>query len=376
MQVLVILVSVVYYLFVGFLIQAWRKKIPQKTNPQVREPKVSVVIAVRNESETIGCIMDSLSRQDYSADRFEVIVMDDGSTDHTSEIVQVKGKRLSCDLILGVTGADQLGGNGKKVAITRGVELAKGELILITDGDCRVEPQWISSHVKWFLDYQADFLAGPVRIKGDTAFWQRWQALEFASLVGTGAAFINAGVPLFCNGANMAFRKEVFLSSGGYGDNSHVPSGDDVYLMQKIYASGGKVVFVKDCKAIVETRLQPTWKDFFHQRNRWAGKWHHQHSWYGFLVPVMLFTYYFLLTVSVFLTIFGLFPWWLLLFLLVMKLVLEYIFLRNVMVFQGNKIKMGIFTISSLAYAFYALLFGITANLMGFQWKGRKHKRL
>ncbi len=376
MQLLVILVSLVYYLFVGFLIRAWRKNIQQKTVPQVRKPMVSIVIAVRNESETIGCLMDSLSRQDYSADRFEVIVMDDGSIDHTLEIVQVKGRRLSCDLILGVTGADQLGGSGKKVAITRGVELAKGELILITDGDCRVGSQWISSHVRWFLDHQADFLAGPVRIKGETTFWQLWQVLEFASLVGTGAAFINAGAPLFCNGANMAFRKEVFLTSGGYGDNSHISSGDDVYLMQKIHASGGNVVFVKDCKAIVETRPQPSWKDFFHQRNRWAGKWRHQQSWRAFLVPVLLFTYYFLLTVSLFLTAFGLFPLWILLLLLVMKLFLEYVFLRNVMIFLGNKIKMSIFTISSLAYAFYALLFGITANLMGFSWKGRKHKRL
>jgi len=376
MQVIIIAASIVYFLFVSFLIKNWNKILSHKIVAQVKHPMVSVVIAARNESETIGCLIDSLSRQDYSADRFEVIVMDDGSTDHTLDIVQVKGRRLSSDLVLGITGADQLEGSGKKVAIAGGVELAKGELILVTDGDCRVGPKWISTHVKWFLNHKADFLAGAVQLKEGTTFWQRWQTLDFASLVGTGAAFINAGVPLFCNGANMAFRKETFLNLGGYDDNSHISSGDDVYLMQKIHASGGNVIFVKDNDAIVETRPQATWKDFFHQRNRWAGKWHHRQTWYAVLVPVLLFVYYFLLTLTLFFVVFGLFTWWKLLLILIVKLIFDYIFLRNVMGFFGRKMKIGVFTFSSFIYAFYALFFGITANLVGFRWKGRKHKRV
>lgn len=376
MQIIIIVASVVYYLFVTFLIKAWHKRISQETAPKVNLPMVSVIIAVRNESETIGCLMDSLCRQDFSADKFEVIVMDDGSTDHTSEVVQVKSRRLSSDLVLGVTGEGELEGSGKKVAITRGVELAKGELILITDGDCRVGPKWISTHVNWFLNHQADFLAGPVQLKEGNTFWQQWQALDFASLVGTGAAFINAGIPLFCNGANMAFRKKAFISSGGYDGNSHISSGDDVYLMQKIHASGGNVIFVKDNNAIVETRPQPTWKAFFNQRNRWTGKWHHNQPWYALLVPVLLFTYYFIMTLTLFFAICGLFQWWIILFLLGVKLIFDYIFLRNIMNFFGRKMNVGIFTISSLIYAFYALLFGITANLAGYRWKGRKYRRI
>lgn len=371
-----ILMSAIYYLFLIFLIRSWNKKTPVSDKQEAAEsPFVSVIIAVRNEEETIGCLLDGLAHQDYPAERFEVIVMDDGSMDSTLEVVQVKGRHLPCELKMGVTGVDQLKGTGKKTAIAEGIELAAGELILITDGDCRVGIQWISAMVNSFLSRGADFLAGPVRLKNGTGFWHQWQVLEFASLTGTGAAFIQSGQPLFCNGANMAFRKKVFYSLGGYSGNERFASGDDVFLMKKIHTSGGKVVFVKNRKAIVETKPLPAWRDFFHQRNRWAGKWHRHQSALSLLVPVFLFAYYLLMLATLTLVVMGSFTWWILLLLLVIKVVFDYLFLRNVMIFLENMLNISIFVVSSLGYFLYAVFFGITANLMGFHWKGRKHKR-
>ena len=366
--------SVLYYLFLGYLIKFWnRKDILPAESKKGKNPFISVIVAVRNEEETIGCLIDGLVHQTYPAENFEVIVMDDSSTDDTLEIVQAKGRQLSCELKIGITGAEPPTGSGKKAALEEGIELAGGELILVTDGDCRVGKKWISTMAGRYSEGGADFLAGPVRLNDGNGFWQQLQVMEFASLTGTGGAFIHAGRPLFCNGANMAFRKEMFYKVNGYAGNKTWASGDDVFLMQKIHAAGGKVAFVKDRKAIVSTNPINRWKDFFHQRNRWAGKWYRNRDILSVLVPVFLFLYYLFMVVSLILVLAGLINGWVFLILIVIKWVLDFIFLKNVMNFLQNKWNIGIFVAGSMIYAFYALFFGVTANLTGFRWKDRKY---
>ncbi len=371
-----VVVSVIYYLFVVFLITFWNKRSTAPAERDTREyPLISVVVAVRNEEETIGCLIDGLAHQHYPADKFEVIIVDDGSMDDTLEIVQAKGRHLSCELKIGISGADHAAGGGKKAALSKGIEMAGGELILVTDGDCRVGPRWILTMVIWFLDREADFLSGPVRLSVEDSFWQQWQTLEFASLIGAGAAFINAGSPLFCNGANMGFRKEVYKLVDRHSEDKSLASGDDVYLMQRIHAAGGKVIFVKDGGAIVQTRPLSRWKDFFHQRNRWAGKWYKYQGLFAPLLPVFLFLYYLIMLTALIFVIKGVISWWVFMILIVVKVVLDHIFLKNVVNFLKNRLNIGIFVLASLGYAIYALFFGISSNVTGFQWKGRKYGR-
>ena len=368
--------SVLYYLFVVFLITFWNRETVRPEEPVAGEyPLVSVVIAVRNEEETIGCLIDGLAHQQYPADRFEVIIVDDGSMDDTLEVVQAKGRHLSCELKIGISGTDQITGSGKKAALSKGIEMARGELIMVTDGDCRVGSQWISVMSAWFLKQKADFLAGPVSLKVTGGFWQSLQALEFASLTGAAGAFLQAGKPLFCNGANMAFTIDAYDAVEGHARGRMMASGDDVYLMQSIHASGRKVSFVKDIRALVQTMPLSRWHDFFHQRNRWAGKWNKFQGVFALLLPVFLFFYYLIMVTALIFAIVGWFNWLVFLFLIAVKVIVDYIYLKKVVNFLRNKLNIGIFVLASLGYAFYALFFGISSNLTGFQWKGRKYRR-
>src|SRR5690606_24407046 len=116
--------------------------------------------------------------------------------------------------------------------------------------------------------------SGGVRIRQDGNLFSALQAMEFASLIGSGAATLALGIPVMCNGANLAFRKEAFQQAGGYGDNNHVPTGDDVFLLRRIFSHDPRSVrFNAFPESVTETEPASTLSEFVRQRIRWASKW-------------------------------------------------------------------------------------------------------
>ena len=110
----------------------------RKNSISDRMPMVSVVVAARNEAIFIEGCLRALGQQDYPSDKYEVIVVDDGSTDGTD--------RLAIDSQDGPTAMRLLrtgGGGSKKAALSLGISAAKGEIILSTDADCLVAAGWI-----------------------------------------------------------------------------------------------------------------------------------------------------------------------------------------------------------------------------------------
>jgi glycosyltransferase involved in cell wall biosynthesis len=110
---------------------------------------VSVVTACRNEAENIQDLLSDIADQNYPPDKYEVIIIDDNSTDNTfrtaSEYTGIKNLATIRNK-----------GRGKKEAIKTGVSRASGELIIATDGDCRAGPEWISSIAQFYDKYKPD----------------------------------------------------------------------------------------------------------------------------------------------------------------------------------------------------------------------------
>ena len=99
------------------------------------------------------------------------------------------------------------------------------------------------------------------------------QTLEFSYLIGIGAAFIGNGRASTCNGANLAYRKDVFYQVGGFTGIDDLASGDDELLLQKVAERfAGRIGFLKHFDAVVYTHAKPTLADFLQQRRRWASK--------------------------------------------------------------------------------------------------------
>jgi cellulose synthase/poly-beta-1,6-N-acetylglucosamine synthase-like glycosyltransferase len=172
------------------------------------------------------------------------------------------------------------GHTGKKAALGAALALARGAWIVCTDADCRLGPQWLAAYARLIARHpDTRFISGPVLLTGPAGCWQMLVGLEFAGLVGVGAACIRRGHPTMCNGANLAYRADAFRAVGGFLDNAHVASGDDEFLLHKIHAAyPGSVRFLADAGAIVSTAAPATLGALLRQRVRWASKWQHYRS--------------------------------------------------------------------------------------------------
>ena len=231
---------------------------------------VTVVIAARNEEYSIYACLKKISAQDFPPELMEVMVVDDNSEDKTAEEVLrfMRENKLPVKLIDLKSEAKE----SKKQAVDFAVRQAKGELIITTDADCLMGPGWVKTITAFYEEFHPDFISGPVTFHPSKNIFKNMQALEFSGLIGSGAAFIGLGIPIMCNGANLAYPKKIFLDSGGFDKNRHLASGDDMLLMNEIAKQGGKISFLKSRDAIVFTSAMDNFSGFINQRIRWASK--------------------------------------------------------------------------------------------------------
>ncbi len=261
--------------------------LPPSCSPTL--PFVTVIVPARDEAAGITRCLGAVLANDYPAERFEVIVVDDLSQDATPALVRHLMERVNRAAVPAGFGEDDgpprlrlaampenldRAQAHKKRAIEKGIAGARGEIILTTDADCTVPTGWIRAMVETF-DAETALVSGPVLYPtgGPAA---DVLALEFLGLVAVGAGAIGIGRPNLCNGANVAYRRAVFDAVGGFGGIDHLTSGDDELLMQKIaYTTPWRVRFCADPGAAVRTEAPAGAAAFFEQRRRWASKGAH-----------------------------------------------------------------------------------------------------
>lgn len=365
-----------YYLFIGLMIYGWRRNKAQKNHDITNfHPFISIIIAVRNEEKNISRLLECISRQSIAKDQFELIIVDDHSDDNTRKIIEksMDSASFNCSLINSDWQENQ-DFSPKKYALTKGVQASKGEILVMTDGDCWFGKNWLKSMVSPFYHENIMLVSGPVVLKGGKGIFSKIQTFEFSSLSGSGAAMIELNYPLMCNGANLAIRKSAFLNVKGYADNAEETSGDDVFLMQKIHkANKNAIKFMKSSAAIVNTPPQPTISSLINQRRRWASKWDKYLLIFSWALPVFLFIHYISLLAVIILLIYDFTIYWKISAFLLIKFILDYLFLKKVMNFYKLQVDNWIFLVSELLYPFYALFLGIAVHFGDYTWKGRSH---
>ncbi|HEV8514527.1 MAG TPA: glycosyltransferase, partial [Cyclobacteriaceae bacterium] len=322
---------------------------------------ISVIIPVRNEEKNIGTLLESLQTQDYLHSNFEVIIVDDHSTDGSLE----KFKGRLPNLISFSLGEDE---NGKKAALTYGIKNAKGEIIATTDADCLLPSDWLTTINSVFQDEQINMAAGMVAISDEDNFFSQWQAMEFASVMGTSAAALGLKKPMMCNGANLSFRREVFHLVKGYEGNEHIASGDDEFLMQKIQNQFPDSIQIVN--SIVVTRPQASLKGFLSQRIRWASKWKGN----PLIAAKLLAVFIFLIQVSwiVLLGTFYQYDSKTVFIIFLLKIVADMLFLLPVFRFMKINFRLLPFLGLQFFYPFYVIFVGLLAPWISYQWKDRK----
>lgn len=380
MMLLFSVLSVLYVSLLLWLFAHWNQ-IPTASSAALspeRLPAITVVIPVRNEATTLPHLLLDLAEQINGEGEplgFEVLVVDDASTDDT--LARASNFQPSANLRLRVLLLEvPLGfvGSHKKLALQQAINTTQSALIVTTDGDCRVGPQWLLTIQHYFAHHQPLLLSGPVTFTHERSLFERLQTIEFASLIGTGAACLQAGYPTMGNGANLAFARSAFLEVGGYAGNLHVPSGDDEFLLQKIADRfPGRVAFLKQPKATVRTHAKPTMSAFYQQRKRWASKWRLHRRTSVAALAIFIFAYHFSVLLAGFSALIGNYSGWVLGLQLLPKVVLEYFFLRSVLGVMKKRLSGRLFFLMQLIYSPYAVFFGMRANFGGYTWKNRTY---
>ncbi|MHC1733513.1 MAG: glycosyltransferase, partial [Bacteroidales bacterium] len=167
------------------------------------DARVSVIVSARNEQKHIINLLGSLVRQDYPVDLFEIIIVNDNSTDRTpiiiSEFIEDNKDRPGPRIRLIYNPF-----SGKKRAVRYGIEKAAGEVILTTDADCIVGPGWVRSHASWYNEGGPAMVLATVIQRPDMGFWSQFGAFEFSALQAITEAAVMAGFPVMCNAAEAA----------------------------------------------------------------------------------------------------------------------------------------------------------------------------
>ncbi len=354
-----------YFVLLLVLRMGWLRAVAKKEIKAASKVYLmSVVIPVRNEEKNMGILLTSLMNQDYVKSNFEIIVVNDHSTDDSFQSVKKAKEELQNLTVLSLDENEY----GKKAALALGIEIAKGEVIVTTDADCSLPSHWLTTINSIFQDDQIKMAAGMVAIADDDKFFSRWQAMEFATVMGTGVATFGLNKPMMCNGANLSFRKKTFHDVRGYQGNDHIASGDDEFLMRKILSRYPDSI--KMMNSIVVTQPLATLRDFFQQRIRWASKWKGNPS----MVAKLLAVFIFLIQAScVFLFLnFLNYDYKILLFVLGLKIAADLLFLLPVFRFMKIKLRLIAFLGLQFLYPFYVIGVGLLAPWSSYRWKDRK----
>lgn len=369
MTALFLVVMISYFLMLLLLILGWKKSQNQfgVDDRENIHGNISIIVPFRNEALQIHHLIRSLSDLKYSAEKFNVILVNDHSEDNSENVVHAlihdKPGFLLLNLTEGIT--------GKKAALTEGIKNATGDIIVTTDADCVVHPKWLDVINSTLGDENIQFVFGGVRLQSDS-FFSQLQAIEFSSLIGSAAATLAMGHFSMCNGANLAFRKSAFEAVKGYDGNLDIPSGDDEFLARKIATRfPGSIRFISVLTAVVVSRPLKTIKAFIHQRLRWAGKWKYNSSLgaralalYMLLVQLVFIGLIFTVCIQIDL-------YWLFGLLIFVKILLEFLFIYPVARFLGTDWSWGTFLVLQLIYPFYVITVGVMSQGMGYNWKGR-----
>ncbi len=329
--------------------------------------QISVVVAFRNEERHLAALLQTLFAQSYPPERYEVICVDDHSSDGSSAMVTDFASRHRNIKLL------QLPPNleGKKRALALGVAAAQFEFIATTDADCKVPERWLESVSSHFMP-ETNMLVGAVRLQADTTVFSKLQAMEFSSLIGSGFATLAFGIPTMANGANLAYRKSAFERVGGYEGSWHVASGDDEHLMHKIAKQFPNSVYpMAVSESVVTTSPQALLSDFVQQRLRWAGKWKFNQSRFSKSLAVFVFLFQITYVMSLGLLLSNVVDKRQMVLLLSFKWVLEFLFLYAVHLFLRVKWNWFAFLALQILYPLYVIAMAITTLFSSAHWKGR-----
>lgn len=331
---------------------------------------ISIIISARNEEQTIVTCLEQIVKQTFPKDYFEIIFIDDCSDDNTLHIATqyLEKNSLNYKIIAQTTH------QGKKKNIAEGISLSKGKLIITSDADVIYRhPNWLSTIANYFENYNPNLVILPIDFETQRGFLPSFQTVENIAITGITAGFAGLKKAFMCNGANLAFKKEAYLSVNGYQNHLHISSGEDVFLLEDLKKLNSNTIhYLFSRNVIVKTKPQTSITSFISQRIRWAYKAKYNRNYLNFtsgliiLLANLLFVAFYieLFNQSIFLPYLSIF--------VLAKLLFDFLLLFLASDFLGRVNYIWWLIPFESIYWLYALIVGITSLFWKPYWKGKK----
>ncbi|WP_229734089.1 glycosyltransferase [Flavobacterium orientale] len=358
MYLLILAISVYVFLMIFF----WMgfKKVPKSNeNSSVEKLSFSIVVPFRNEAGSLPILLKSIEKLNYPVENFEVILVDDESTD---------GFRVaSCGFRVLSVENERKSNSPKKDAIQTAIQHSKFDWIITTDADCIVPENWLLDLNHYIHNTKKQMVCGPVFFKSKSNFINDFQQIEMISLQAVTIGSFDFNLAFMCNGANFTYSKNFFQQLSGFEGNEQIASGDDVFLLQKAVKNfPDEVGFLLKKDFHVTTNSAESWTELFQQRIRWAGKSKAYSSCFGKFVALTVFFGNLAFIISLIFFVFGFFE---MIILLILKVISDLLVANQTARFY--KIKMKNTLLTALVYPFFSSAVALYSLFGTYEWKGR-----
>ena len=258
--VLATVIQLCYWLFIFSKLAFFKSK---ENSPKKKEIPVSIVICARNEASNLENNLRRILNQNYRS--YEVIVVDDNSNDTTYNILlkyHIEYPNL-CPLKV----VKKPEGSGKKFALSKGIEAAKNNVLLLTDADCIPDsPNWISDMVQPLND-SVNIVLGYAPYFEAKGFLNKLIRYETTLAAMQYFSFALMGQPYMGVGRNLVYNKSLYQKVGGFKKHDHLLSGDDDLFVNEIATSENVGIVIKK-SSFVYSAAKKSWKAFYRQKAR------------------------------------------------------------------------------------------------------------
>lgn len=359
-------------LAIGFL--KVDKFVPKNKTPTTH---FSIIIPFRNERENLVDLLESIGGLKYPKNLVECIFVDDDSNDNSVEIIEnfVKktSKKAQENFTINIIQNQRTSNSPKKDAISTAVAIAKNNWIISTDADCIIPKNWLLNFDNFIQEKQPKMVVAPVNYQTKDNLLEQFQLLDFMSLQGSTIGGFGIDFPFLCNGANLVYRKDIFIKLNGFDGNNTIASGDDIFLFEKFLEDDKKSVqFLKSKDAIVTTLPVKTFNALIQQRIRWASKTSKVKS----VKVKLLGLFVFLVNLTIIFSLFTSYNLTGIFLPLVLKITIDvFLFLPTIRFYNHEKVFLKWYLLCSFLYPFFSVFIVFKALFFKYSWKGRSFKK-
>ena len=257
----------------GVLRNVARDRWPRR-RPAAAAKSAAVLVAARDEQEALPQLLASLEAQTVPG--FQVVLVDDRSTDRTGQIMEGFRARHAERVQVVHVREEPAIRNPKQAALELGFRAAHAEILAFTDADCVLPPEWLAGLLPYFADPRVGIVFGQLALARAGGFLGRFQAYDQPLIHQWNSGTAGLGIPGSCFGNNLAARRAVVEQVGGFlglGDTLT----EDAALVTAAAKRGWRVRVCTRRSAMIVTRPQPSWRAFLNQHLRWnTGAFYHQ----------------------------------------------------------------------------------------------------